>query len=285
MVPTRPLPAMTARDSRAEMPTRSFAEFARLVASPTPLNRAILSSPMQGARRRYPHDDTVMVCSSVQNWLSDKSAEYRSLHVPRHVTWGDVQHHVDVFASLGLFGPESSVAEIVQLPPRGASDLQIAGEFSKGARRLLANVPRPCLPHALLQQIQNDVEEVGPVIAQTLPSAEQVVIKLEIFAEDVCSRWHQDYYTCRAIITYNGPGTDYVQHSNVNFWEMEHCGNNECILHDKSKVYCANAGDVFLMKGKHYPGGVNGLVHKSPEKRYHADGSIMCRLCLKLDVM
>ena len=46
-------------------------------------------------------------------------------------------------------------------------------------------------------------------------------------------------------------------------------------------------GDLLLIKGTQFAGaygGAYGLVHKSPEKWYHADGRIVNRLLLKLDV-
>lgn len=285
MVLIRSVPHIAMHDTKSKVSAHKLAKIARHGVSQSHLKRASRSSSVCGPRRRHPHDNTVMVCSSVQDWLLDKSAEYRCLHVPRQVTWGDVQPMVDLLASSGCLGRAQFVAEVVKLTPLGECDLQIADKFSERARRLVAKVPHSYLSRDLLQQIQHDIAEVGPVMAQMLPSAEEVLIKLEIFGEHTCSRWHQDKYTCRAIITYNGHGTDYVQHSNVDFWELKNCGNNDCILHDKTKVFWANAGDVFFMKGVEYPGDVNGLVHKSPEKRYHVDGSIMCRLCLKLDVM
>merc|ERR1712232_618803 len=92
----------------------------------------------------------------------------------------------------------------------------------------------------------------------------------ELMGENVCGKWHQDNYVGRAIVTYNGLGTMYVRNSNV--------------IRDPSKVFSANEGDILFMKGKMFPGAVKGLVHKSPEKRYHADGAVMNRLCLKVDL-
>merc|ERR1712217_749202 len=140
------------------------------------------------------------------------------------------------------------------------------------------------LPKQAVQQIQADIEEIGMVVAKMIPTAEKLIVKLEIMGENCCSRWHRDNYSARAIISYNGCGTEYALHENVNFWELENCGNNECILHDKSQVFSVEAADVLFMKGLRFPRGVSGLVHKSPEKRYHADGAVMNRLLLKIDV-
>lgn len=88
----------------------------------------------------------------------------------------------------------------------------------------------------------------------------------------------------RAIVTYNGSGTEMLRHDNVNFLELENGGDNAHIVRNSSEVFSAGAGDILFMKGLPFPGDVNGLVHKSPDKHYHADGRIMNRLILKVDV-
>jgi hypothetical protein len=72
--------------------------------------------------------------------------------------------------------------------------------------------------------------------------------------------------------------------SNVDFWELENCGNNDCIIRDKSQVYHANVGDFVMIKGSRFPGNAKGLVHKSPEVKYHANGEVQARLVLKVDI-
>ena len=46
------------------------------------------------------------------------------------------------------------------------------------------------------------------------------VRKLELMGEDVCQRWHRDFYCGRAIITYNLRGTEYT--SEVRRWFRDH---------------------------------------------------------------
>lgn len=227
---------------------------------------------------------TVLVCSSVQDWLLEECDAYRCMHVPRPLAWGDVQQHVDILASAGPFGRQEILSETVKVAGAGGYAPQIAAKFSDKARRLVRKVPGPGLPEGLSEQIHLDIVEVGTALAQMLPDAEEVIVKLEVFGEKCCSRWHRDNYTCRAIITYNGPGTEYVEHENVNFWELANCGNNDHIIRDKTQILSANAADILLMKGELFPGSAKGLVHKSPDRRYDADGTIMSRLCLKLDV-
>jgi len=222
-------------------------------------------------------------CGHVQDWLEQRCDQYPSLSVPRPLLQGEeLQQHVDRMASECAFGRNESLQEEVEV----AETLQhrLAAVLSERARRLVSRATSAGLPSHLGQQIQTDAEEVGAVLATMFPDTEKLILKLELIGENCCMRWHQDYYIARAIVSYNGCGTEYAQHDNVNFWELEHCGNNDHIVHDTSKVFSAKPFDMFLMKGKLFPGAVNGLVHKSPEKRYYPDGTVMSRLCLKIDV-
>merc|ERR1712107_858794 len=113
---------------------------------------------------------------------------------------------------------------------------------------------------------------------------ETIVIKLDIMGENCCARWHQDSYTGRAIVSYNCIGTEYAPDANVDFWELENCGNNKCIIKDPSNTFFAGIGDFLFMKGKTFPSIDGGLVHRSPDIQYHADGKVKNRLLLKVDL-
>jgi len=226
----------------------------------------------------------VLACDRVQDWLLEECNDYRGMRVRRPLACGEMQRQVDLLALYEALGQDEAVGEAVRVAQLASSEGDVAAEWAAAARRLVRQVGSPGLPEDLSLQIQRDIEEVGVVMAKLLPNAEDIKLKLELMGENSCSRWHQDSYTCRAIITYNGWGTVYTEHDNVDFWELKNCGNNDCILRDSSQVWSAECGDVLLMKGKLFPSPANGLVHKSPERRYQSDGNIMNRLCLKFDV-
>merc|ERR1712054_710266 len=108
---------------------------------------------------------------------------------------------------------------------------------------------------------------IGPVVAAMLPAAPVLELKLAIFGENSCSRWHQDNYIGRAIVSYTGrSGTDYTRDSNVDFWELHNCGNNDCVIRDANQCFAVGLGDIMLIKGTKYPSYLNsgqggGLVH------------------------
>ena len=117
-------------------------------------------------------------------------------------------------------------------------------------------------------------------------SSPELELKLEIFGENTCARWHKDRFVGRAIVSYTGAvGTEYSRDSNVDEWELENGGSNERIIRDVDEVECVGVGDILFIKGTQFPHGKAGLVHKSPAKVYHGDGRILNRLVLKVDVM
>lgn len=167
-------------------------------------------------------------------------------------------------------------SQTVDLSP-GNLDMRLAG----AASALCSNLN---LPQELSSTISTDVIRIGQTFARLLPQEPSLVVKLENIGHDNCPRWHQDYYVARAIVSYNGKGTEYTNDANVDFWELEHCGNNACILRDKSMTRHIGCGDILFMKGLRYPSAHNGLVHKSPALEYHATGDVKKRLALKVDV-
>eukprot|EP00931_Biecheleriopsis_adriatica_P043310 TRINITY_DN2475_c0_g1_i5.p1 TRINITY_DN2475_c0_g1~~TRINITY_DN2475_c0_g1_i5.p1 ORF type:complete len:319 (-),score=54.71 TRINITY_DN2475_c0_g1_i5:119-1075(-) len=136
---------------------------------------------------------------------------------------------------------------------------------------------------ALATLVHKDALALTDATRKLLPEAKEMIVKLELFGEFVCSRWHRDWYVSRAIVSYNCSATDYTSDSNVDFYELEHCGNNDCIIRDKSRILSTDVGDIVFIKGLMYPGEVNPLVHKSPERKY-CDGVVVSRLVLKVDV-
>jgi len=241
---------------------------------------AIVLKPKRGISRAGP----TLACNSTRDWLLPHCTKYHGMHVSRTSTWGEVQHHVDSLASYGVLGSTEAVHEDVQRANNEDPNQSLETSLPNSVQQLVAPLLNLGMPECLIQQIHTDAQEVGATVAKMLPTAEKLILKLEIMGEGICSRWHRDNYVARAIITYNGCGTEMLRHDNVNFWELENCGNNAHIVRDSSEVFSAGTGDILFMKGLTFPGKVNGLVHKSPDKRYHADGKIMNRLVLKVDV-
>eukprot|EP00933_Yihiella_yeosuensis_P031650 TRINITY_DN2521_c0_g1_i5.p1 TRINITY_DN2521_c0_g1~~TRINITY_DN2521_c0_g1_i5.p1 ORF type:complete len:317 (-),score=37.42 TRINITY_DN2521_c0_g1_i5:679-1569(-) len=230
-------------------------------------------------------EKALYVTNSLEGWLNNENVNYEGMLLKRSPTWGDHQEWIDRVSAGGVvFGGEQTIQTrddvwngrredlIPRLQEAGKELLQIAQERG-GA-----------FPEALGAQIMKDIVDIGTVVGALTSEFPSMQVKLEVQGHNVCERWHQDHYVSRAIVTYTGMGgTMYTDISNVDMWELENCGKNECVIHDKSKICSANVGDILFMKGKKYPKGKQGLVHKSAEKSYHSDGSIVNRLTLKID--
>lgn len=140
------------------------------------------------------------------------------------------------------------------------------------------------LPPALAKLVYQDVLELAGTTCKIVP-ARELIIKFDLFSDNVCGRWHMDQYVCRSIVSYNCSATQYTADSNVDFNELLYCGKCPDIIYDKSRIQSADVGDIVMMKGGKFPGKAKSLVHKSPDIRYHDNGDTRTRLVLKVDVL
>ncbi|CAK0877109.1 unnamed protein product [Prorocentrum cordatum] len=250
--------------------------------------KQVQSSAVQRAARPRPRPlrlDAVAEGGSVQDWLDAGCDGFKGMRTVRPQAWG-IQDTVDGLHDAGALGEDGAVQADVPLgAARGdGGRTALAAAFRAAAAQLLAPLAGSGLPAGLLERVRRDAEEVGVAVAEMIPTADKVSLKLELIRENVCLRWHQDNYVARAIVSYNCRGTEYVHDDHVDFWELDNCGNNDCVVRDPAAVCQAGVGDILLMKGKLFPGAVNGLVHRSPGYEYHPSGVVKARLVLKIDV-
>lgn len=87
---------------------------------------------------------------------------------------------------------------------------------------------------------------------------------------DDCRKYHVDWVGLRLIVTYAGPGTEWVADEGVNRAALQVpwrsvAAINRRIVPDPGRVRCAGVGDVLVLKGESYPGNAGrGAVHRSP---------------------
>lgn len=223
------------------------------------------------------------MCQDVKDWLQPKCRAYRALLVPRPKTRRNAQWEVDKLASSGRFGRDEAIeAEIPN--PSGLTEKELAVELEEKGRKLAGFAVQHGLSHDLGHQIQQDFKQIGPVLAKLVPTTKCMHLKLDLMGVSTCSRWHRDRYVGRAVVAYNGNGTPFVANDDVDLIALENGQKNEDIVPDLAKTLSTNVGDVLFMKGTEFPTSPNGLVHRSPEVRYHVDGSVMYRLLLKVDL-
>jgi len=236
-------------------------------------------APVEGSEVEM--DTAVMTCSNLSYWNSPGSSEFRGLRYKRALDPVRCQTIVDQAAQRQALGATGSIVETLDIQSFRGSPENVRNCFREAAGRIASPLS---LPNDLSELIAEDAGAIGEQLAQLLPGVNILQVKVEVFGHDVCSRWHRDSYIGRAIVSYNCSGTVYIEDQHADIWELENCGNNDCVVRDKSKVHYVDVGDVLLMKGKAYPSDVKGLIHKSPEVRFHTDGGVMHRLVLKVDV-
>ena len=215
----------------------------------------------------------------LEGWLDPDSHSYKGLVTRRPFDGKWDKYGEDIDAVLARFDHRLETSTFV---PTNADQVQLSQDLTNAINGILQTVQ---LPEPLSAQICKDACQLGCTVASLCPASRGVTVKLEIFGENSCSRWHMDNFVGRGIISYTGEvGTVFTRDSNVNFWELQHCGCNEHIIHDMQLVEHVSVGDFFFMKGSKFSHSMSGLIHKSPEKRYHKNGRIVNRLVLKVDV-
>lgn len=235
-------------------------------------------SPLLALQESRHRTSPLFIADSLEAWKRSESSQYAGMLLmrPEVSTGWNLQAYIDDFSRSGGFGKrEKLVRDVANDEPQ-----ELARRLGRVSDELLANMSLPC---NIRQQIQDDICSIGSVLGRICSHASTLQVTLEIMGENVCRRWHRDYYVGRAIVTYNSHATLYSADDNVNFWEMENCGNDDHIIRDSSQIQQVGVGDVLFMKGKEFPNS-EGLVHKSPEVRYHEDGRVINRLILKVDV-
>lgn len=100
-------------------------------------------------------------------------------------------------------------------------------------------------------------------IFYSLTTSKKMRIQIEIVKTDMCRLFHQDNYRQRLLCTYIGPGTEWLNHSNVN-QEALGKGCNTKIVKDFQKINKAKAFEVILLKGAKYKERELGVIHRSP---------------------
>ena len=102
-------------------------------------------------------------------------------------------------------------------------------------------------------------------------------IQLEIVQTNKCRLFHEDYYRQRLLCTYHGPGTQWLEESNVNRKSLGR-GRNADIVKDVDQIQRAQPFDVILLKGAKHEAG-ESVIHRSPP----IEDCKVTRVLLKID--
>lgn len=117
--------------------------------------------------------------------------------------------------------------------------------------------------------VRDDITSLVSALSR-LSGGRRAKVTLGVVADDSCRRFHTDYVGFRAVVTYAGPGTEWVPDDAV---VREHLGKpfasiavaNRNTVPDRRRVQRASPYDMVLMKGLAAKGNADGgLVHRSP---------------------
>ncbi|KAL6762093.1 hypothetical protein V8C86DRAFT_2524902 [Haematococcus lacustris] len=155
----------------------------------------------------------------------------------------------------------------------------------------VARQPQPAV-HTLLQPlVMSDAAftALHEDVCQLVSSYAEVVqvphvnVKLEVLHATPCPRWHADHVTARLLVTYLGPGTEFVENRFVKRrWSLASGQVDPSVGHvDAQAAQQAGEGDILLLKGHAWPGSLGlGAVHRSPHATEAIDN---VRLLLTVD--
>ena len=145
----------------------------------------------------------------------------------------------------------------------------------------LSNILNEDLPHG--PNIDHRAAFIDDIcsISQTFfeeSNTKKISIQVQVITSDKCRFFHVDNNIRRLLCTYKGPGTQWIEESNVNYdWIGK--GDNDKIVKDKSKIQEANEFDILILRGLRYSRQSRGTVHRSPEIQQ----TNQKRILLKLD--
>lgn len=105
--------------------------------------------------------------------------------------------------------------------------------------------------------------------------------QIEIVTTNMCRLFHKDNLRERLICTYVGPGTEWLDHDNVNRNGLGK-GNNNKIVKDFEKVNRGKLFEVLILKGSKHEDGPSD-IHRSPPIENDDQNNSVTRVLLKID--
>ena len=110
-----------------------------------------------------------------------------------------------------------------------------------------------------------------------LTKSKHIQLQLEIIRTDMCRLFHIDNLRQRLLCTYLGPGTEWLDQSNVN-WNGLGKGCNKKIVKDSKNINQTKSGELILLYGLKHELNLP-IVHRSPE----IEKENLTRVLLKID--
>ena len=152
----------------------------------------------------------LFVAASLDEWMRPEGLEHNGLLVKRpfNGAWDASARQIDAF-------DRRIESQALSRKVEWGARPQLLHRLSAAVDDILAVAQ---LPEALSEQIHHDACSIGVAVGAMFPSAAHLSVRLEIFGESTCSRWHRDNLVGRAIVSYTGHvGTECIADTNVDF--------------------------------------------------------------------
>jgi len=163
------------------------------------------------------------------------------------------------------------------------------------------------LPSCARDVVSRDAEALAQMMLRFFQSEEaassrkrkhRITMQIEFVGRNRCSRWHQDNYFGRALVTYVGDGTWLADDSSVQYDQFEATRGQPFGISDPKivprfeDVHRTPTNSVVLMKGNAWPKlrscgyfrGHEGLTHKAPNVEERNRRHVQVRFLLKVDL-
>lgn len=131
----------------------------------------------------------LFVAGALDDWLHPQSAQHSGLLVKRPFCARD-DLRLEIDKALLRFGRGAQIATEV----KNGDPEELSHRLQASMALFLAEAG---LPAGLSKQIHTDACSLGTLMGSLCPSASIIEVKLEVHGENVCSRWHQDWYAGR----------------------------------------------------------------------------------------
>jgi hypothetical protein len=132
--------------------------------------------------------------------------------------------------------------------------------------------------------LADDMWHLSEAFAE-LVAADELLVSLEVPEEATCPRFHVDRVGIRMLVTYCGPGTEWLPHEHVDRRWLGDAGHGRLdeqtgLIRPGAQVQHVPPFAVVLLKGEAWPGALDfGAVHRSPDPAGHQ------RVLLRIDML
>lgn len=134
-------------------------------------------------------------------------------------------------------------------------DITLTAEAARALPTVAEAMADAGYPEAMIGPLASDIAAHAERLSELL-DRDTVAIRLEIVETDACRRFHSDYVTARLILTYSGPGTQWLDNADA-------ARLREGVAAEALNPRALAPGQIALFKGREWSA-TSAIVHRSP---------------------